>query len=75
MAVFSFTGYGNLDSGGQALPSEAPQGIVIATLATLVTTNFVPFASRGPTDNGLLYTGGSGGQTTGFGQIFPTGRS
>ena len=72
---FTYDGYGGNDVGGQALPSIAPQSIVLAPAVSGFSNTDLPFASRGPTNNGLIYTGGSGGQTTGFGQIFPTGRS
>lgn len=72
---FTFDGYGANDSGGQALPSIAPQSLVLVMASGSFSNVDIPFAGRGPTNNGLIYTGGSGGQTTGFGQIFPTGRS
>jgi len=75
-----FVGYGQEDSGGQALPSIKAQTIVWATANTgVVGGTFssidTPVSLRGPANLGILYQTGGGGTTPGFGQIFPTGRS
>jgi hypothetical protein len=70
-----FTGYGQEDSGGQALPSIKAQTIVWAIAGGAFSNVDLGVGSRGPTNTGVIYTGGGGGQTPGFGQIFPTGRS
>jgi hypothetical protein len=80
-----FVGIGQNDSGGQAVPSIQSASIVWENAATptgafLANTSILlgsqlPNALKGPTNAGMLYTGGGGGTTPGFGQIFPTGRS
>lgn len=70
----AFMGYGQLDSGGQALPSLEPVTIVWASANSAISNVDVPTALR-PTGTGILYQTGGGGVTPGFGQIFPTGRS
>jgi hypothetical protein len=73
MAIF--TGYGQEDSGGQALPSIKAQTIVWAIAGGAFGGVDVPISLRGPSNTGILYQTGGGGTTPGFGQIFPTGRS
>jgi hypothetical protein len=70
----AFIGPGQNDSGGQAIPSVQQATTVWQTLASYTPILFTA-ASRGPQNNGVLYTTGGGGSTTGYGQIFPTGRS
>jgi hypothetical protein len=70
-----FTGYGQEDSGGQALPSIKAQTIVWVTAGGTFSNIDSGIGTRGPTNTGVIWTGGSGGTTPGFGQIFPTGRS
>ena len=68
----AFTGIGQNDYGGQANP-----GVQLATLVWATTTvpTAVPTALRGPIMSGVIYQTGGGGATSGYGQIFPTGRS
>jgi hypothetical protein len=68
----AFTGIGQNDSGGQATPGVQPTTIVWANAAT--PTTIVPIPQQ-RSNTGVLYQAGGGGTTTGFGQIFPTGRS
>jgi hypothetical protein len=78
MAVATFTGYGQDDSGGQAQPSIQAQTIVWSNAGGAgISFNAVdvPIGLRGPQNVGILYQTGGGGTTPGFGQIFPTGRS
>jgi len=69
-----FTGPGQNDSGGQALPSIEPVGIVWSLAATPAAV-FSYFTPRGPTNSGTLYQASGSVFTGGYGQIFPTGRS
>jgi len=76
----TFTGPGQNDSGGQALPnlSGTTSGqINWGTVATPIpsTPTFGFTGTRGPTNSGVLYQTGGGGATSGYGQIFPSGRS
>ena len=72
----TYDGLGVDDSGGQALPSVESVGVVWEPLNN---GNSLPApiegGLRGPQNSGVLYQTGGGGVTTGFGQIFPTGRS
>jgi hypothetical protein len=70
-----FTGLGQEDTGGQALPSIKAQTIVWATAGGAFGNVDLATGTRGPNNPGILYQTGGGGVTTGFGQIFPTGRS
>jgi len=81
----AFIGLGQNDSGGQAVPSIQSASIIWTTSATpsgaflantsITLGSLLPNSLKGPTNAGVLFTGGSGGTTPGFGQIFPTGRS
>ena len=68
----AFVGPGQNDSGGQATP-----GVQQATTVWNNFANYSPilFTATTRTNTGVLYNGGGGGSTPGFGQIFPTGRS
>jgi hypothetical protein len=67
----NFTGPGQNDSGGQALPAQEPTSIVWTQLAT----PSIILPTGGKLDFGILYQLGGSVFTGGFGQIFPTGRS
>jgi hypothetical protein len=72
-ALSPYMGYGVFDCGGVALPAMEPSSTIFANQF-----NFLPApvtgGSRGPTNSGVAYQGAGGGTTSGFGQIFPTGR-
>jgi hypothetical protein len=72
-ALSPYIGYGVFDCGGVALPAMEPSSTKFANQF-----NFLPApvtgGSRGPTNSGVAYQGAGGGTTSGFGQIFPTGR-
>jgi len=70
-----YEGYGTNDSGGIALPAQEPSSTVFNTNPLSFLPAPVAGGPRGPVNSGVLYQGGGGGATTGFGQIFPTGRS
>lgn len=72
----AFIGFGQNDSGGQANPQIQQAGIVwsssdFAGFSPILFTG----AQRGPQNAGILYQLGGSVVTTGFGQIFPTGRT
>lgn len=69
-----YEGYGALDSGGAALPAQEPTPVNFATQANSI-NQVSASGGRGPTNLGVLYQSGGGGNTPGNGQIFPSGRS
>jgi hypothetical protein len=70
----AFIGFGQNDSGGQANPGLQPMTIVWATAST--PSIILPTGTqRGPTNTGILYQLSGSVVTSGFGQIFPTGRT
>jgi hypothetical protein len=73
-ALSPYIGYGVYDCGGIALPAQEATSTVFANQF-----NFLPApvtgGSRGPTNSGVAYQGTGGGATSGFGQIYPTGRN
>lgn len=73
-AVVGYSGYGVNDSGGVALPAQEPTSAEWAAQTNSV-NQLTPSGGRGPTNIGVLYQSGGGGNTPGDGQIFPTGRS
>jgi hypothetical protein len=72
-ALSPYIGYGVYDCGGIALPAQEATSTIFANQF-----NFLPApvtgGSRGPTNSGVAYQGAGGGATSGFGQIYPTGR-
>lgn len=72
-ALSPYIGYGSYDNGGVALPAQEPTSAAWANQF-----NFLPApiagGSKGPTNSGSLYQGAGAGATSGFGQIYPTGR-
>jgi hypothetical protein len=73
-ALTPYAGYGSEDCGGIALPAQEPKG----TTANSNPLTFLPApitgGERGPANNGVFYQGAGAGSSSGFGQIYPTGR-
>jgi hypothetical protein len=72
-ALSPYVGYGADDCGGVALPAQEPSSIIFANQFNFLHAP-ITGGNRGPANSGVAYQGAGGGTTSGFGQIFPTGR-
>lgn len=72
-ALFPYVGYGSLESGGVALPAQEPSRVTFNNQFSFLPAP-ITGGERGPANSGVLYQGAGGGSTSGFGQIYPTGR-